>query len=391
MANLLGGIEAAPITAPKRAKKRKPSPSPDYDNARPDRSSSPVPYRERKISTNFNYDAYSSDGFPEDVGPSNPPSSDFEDYAAMMSPKKKARVEHGSTMVTPAIKRMNDLAVHSGSEDASMDFEDIDMDEFMKTDDIDVKPIPFKKEQPLPKLDLKPATKGPITAKQDTAPAWLSVYDSLAVTTEDTLGSNSSSSKSKTSVDALNDDGSLSMFWLDYLEHNGKLYLIGKVKDKSSGAWVSACLAIGGIQRNIFVLPRQLRVMQEENETGETEIVETDVVPEKQDVYDDFDRIRKKMCIKSWKARWVKRNYAFDMKDIPKEAEWMKVLYSYESKFSSSVRLVPNSTNSRRTSDSDGCLFAKYPQDIRNKYMHIRTLRAQVENHGPLLARNQGC
>ena len=181
------------------------------------------------------------------------------------------------------------------------------------------------------------------------------------------------------------------MFWLDYLEHNGKLYLIGKVKDKSSGAWILACLSIGGIQRNIFVLPCQLRVMQEENEVGETEIVEMDVVFEKQDVYDDFDRIRKKMCIRSWKARWVKRNYAFDMKDIPKEAEWMKVLYSYESKFSSSVRLVPNSTNSRRTSDSDGCLFAKYPQDIRNKYMHIRTLRAQVENHGPLLARNQGC
>ena len=65
----------------------------------------------------------------------------------MMSPKKKTRVEHSSTTVTPAIKRMNDLAVHSGSEDASMNFEDIDMDEFMKTDDIDVKPkrsIPFR-------------------------------------------------------------------------------------------------------------------------------------------------------------------------------------------------------------------------------------------------------
>ena len=60
MANLLGGIEAAPITAPKRAKKRKLSPSPDYDNARPDRSSSLVPYRERKTSTNFNYGASQS-------------------------------------------------------------------------------------------------------------------------------------------------------------------------------------------------------------------------------------------------------------------------------------------------------------------------------------------
>lgn len=333
MANLLGGIEAAPIAAPKRAKKRKPSSLSDYDNTKPDRSSSPIPYRERKPSTNFSYDAYSSDGPPEDAGPSNPPSSDFEDYAAMMSPKKKARVEQGSTMMTPAIKRMNDLAVHSGSEDASMDFEDIDIDEFLSTDDIDVKPNPLKKEHFPPKLDLKPVTKGPSIAKQDAPPAWLSVYDSLAVTTEDNLGSGSSSSKSKASVDALNDDESLSMFWLDYLEHSGKLYLIGKVKDKSSGAWVSACLAIGGIQRNVFVLPRQFRVVQEENEAGESEIVETDMVPDKQDVYDDFDRIRRKMCIKSWKARWVKRKYAFDMKDVPKEADWMKVLYSYEGRF----------------------------------------------------------
>ncbi|KAL4066177.1 hypothetical protein J3A83DRAFT_4433487 [Scleroderma citrinum] len=331
MANLLGGIEAAPIPAPKRARKRKPSPLSDYDNTKPDRSSSPIPYRERKTSTNFSYDAYSSDGPPEDIGPSNLPSSDFEDYAAIVSPKKKARVEHTSTAITPAIRRMNDLTVHSGSEDASMDFDDIDMDGFLNTDDTDVKPNPFKKDQTPPKLDLKAATKGSTATKEDTsAPAWLPIYDSLAVTTEDILGSGSSSSKSKTSVDALSDDGSLSMYWLDYLEHSGKLYLIGKVKDKSSGAWVSACLAIGGIQRNVFVLPRQLRVLEEENEAGESEIVETDVVPDKQDVYDDFDRIRRKMSIKSWKARWVKRKYAFDMKDVPKEADWMKVLYSFE-------------------------------------------------------------
>ncbi|KAG6329610.1 hypothetical protein ID866_9478, partial [Astraeus odoratus] len=332
MANLLGNIEAAPIAAPKRAKKRKQSPLSDYDDVKPNRSSSPVPYRERKSSTNFAYDAYSSDGFPEDAGPSNAPSSDYEDFGTVMSPKKKPRVGNGSTMVTPAIERMNELAVHSGSEDASMDFEDIDMDDFMNADDIDIKPnLPIKKEQPAVKLDSKPSERNLSTAKQESAaPSWLSIYDSLAVTTEDALGSGSSSSKSKTTVNALDDDGSLRMFWLDYLEHNGKLYLIGKVKDKSSGSWVSACLAIGGIERNLFVLPRPLRVMEEENEAGETEIVETDVIPEKQDVYDDFDRIRKKMGIKSWKARWVKRKYAFDMKDVPKEAEWLKVLYSYE-------------------------------------------------------------
>ncbi|KAI6139794.1 hypothetical protein BKA82DRAFT_955077 [Pisolithus tinctorius] len=304
MANLLGGIESGPSLAPKRTKKRKPSPLSDYDDVKPVVDSSPVPYRERKSSRNLNYDSY--------------------------SPKKKARVDKDSTAVIPAIKRMGELAMHSGSEDASMDFDDVDMEEFMKIDDIDEKPtLPIKKELPATKLDSKPIPKIDVAKQEAGVPSWLSVYDSLAVTTDDMLGSGSSS-KSKSSVDALNEDGTLYMFWLDHLEHNGKLYLVGKVKDKSSGTWVSACLAIGGMQRNLFVLPRQLRVMEQENEAGETEIVDTDVVPERQDVYDDFDRIRRKLGIKAWKARWVKRKYAFDMKDVPKEAEWMKVLYSYE-------------------------------------------------------------
>ncbi|KAH7885786.1 hypothetical protein F5I97DRAFT_1936758 [Phlebopus sp. FC_14] len=314
MANLLGGIDAAPVPAPKKSKKRKPSPTSDYDN----RSSSPVPYRDGKSSGTYNYDA------------------DFEDYTAVMSPKKKARIGNGSTMVTPAIERMGKLDVQSGSEDisiASMDFDDIDMDEFMDMDDVDVKPKSFVKKEAVPvKLDANPVLNGNSKAQKEdaNAPSWLSVYDSLAVAADDALGSGSTSSTSKTSIKALNDDGSLLMFWLDYLENNGKLYLVGKVKDRTSNAWVSACLAVEGIQRNLFILPRPLRVVEEETDEGEMVIVDTDVVPEKGDVYDDFDRIRRKLGIKGWKARWVKRKYAFDARDVPKETEWMKVLYSYE-------------------------------------------------------------
>ncbi|KAI5997623.1 hypothetical protein F5J12DRAFT_895752 [Pisolithus orientalis] len=77
MANLPEGIESNPSLAPKRTKKRKPLPSPDYDNVKPVIDSSPVLYRERKSSKNFNYDPYSSDGMPDDLGSSNPPSSDL--------------------------------------------------------------------------------------------------------------------------------------------------------------------------------------------------------------------------------------------------------------------------------------------------------------------------
>ncbi|KAG9309455.1 hypothetical protein JVU11DRAFT_10424 [Chiua virens] len=327
MAHLLVGIDNAPIPTPVRSKKRKPSPVSDYDDPVPDRSSSPVPYRKNTDTCN----AYSSDGAADDGFVSNPPSSDFEDYTSMMSPKKKVRVTNGSSVVAPAIERMGKLGVYSGSEDAldaSMDFSDVDMNDFMDIDDLDVKPsVPVKKEPPATKLDSKPVTNTP-KKEEFVVPSWLSVYDSLSVVSEDTLGSKPAFSKA--SINALEDDGSLRMFWLDYLEHGGKLYLIGKVKDKTSNTWASACLSVQGIQRNLFVLPRPLRVAQEETEDGQVEIVETDVVPEKEDVYSDFERIRREIGIKSWKARWVKRKYAFDCEDVPKEAEWMKVLYSYE-------------------------------------------------------------
>ncbi|KIK93692.1 hypothetical protein PAXRUDRAFT_12489 [Paxillus rubicundulus Ve08.2h10] len=332
MANLLGGIDNASIPAPKKSKKRKPSLVSDYDEVKPDRSPSPVPYRKGSST----YDAYSSDGPIDDGAPSNPPSSDFEDYSTMMSPKKKARITNAPSMVMPAIERMEKLDMQSGSEDAfdaSMDFDDMDMDGFMPVQDIDTKPkLPIKKETTGVNIDSKPAVLGSgLSKKEDiSAPSWLSVYDSLAIASEDTLGSSPAFSSSKMVINALEDDGALHMFWLDYLEHSGKLYLIGKVKDKTFNTWVSACLAIQGIQRNLFVLPRPFQVVQEETEDGETKVVETDIVPEKGDVYNDFERIRRKVGIKSWKARWVKRNYAFDVSDVPKETEWMKVLYSYE-------------------------------------------------------------
>jgi DNA polymerase alpha subunit A len=330
MANLLGGLDTAPAPAPRRPKRRKPSPLSDFEDTKGDFSSSPALQRTR---TPYIKRDASPDGTTDDAA-SNLPSSDFEDdLAAMMSPKKKLRVATGG--ITPAIERMGKLGVHSGSEggfDSSMDFEDVDMDAFMDIDDEDLG-LPAVKKQTLPGVETKPKVNGASAstkAEPLPAPTWLSVYDSLAVTSDETLGSGSSSSASKSSVDALEPDGTLRFFWLDYLEHNGKLFLTGKVKEKTSSSWVSACLAVEGLQRNLFMLPRPLRIEQEETEEGEYAMLETDVVPSKSDVYEDFERIRKKLGIKAWKGRWIRRNYAFDERDVPKEGEWMKVLYSFE-------------------------------------------------------------
>lgn len=57
----------------------------------------------------------------------------------------------------------------------------------------------------------------------------------------------------------LDEEGTLKMFWLDHMEADGVVHLVGKVLDKASGRYVSACLSINGIKRNLFVKPRATR------------------------------------------------------------------------------------------------------------------------------------
>lgn len=133
-------------------------------------------------------------------------------------------------------------------------------------------------------------------------PAWLSLADSLATESTPPMPSFDdvrssppppSSSRKKnddgpatTNVDAFvpstatssdDDDAgqTLHMYWLDFFEQEIKtdegnvkhLYLIGKVWDRAakggrntsgkSGKWVSCCLKVDGLERNLFVCPRE--------------------------------------------------------------------------------------------------------------------------------------
>ena len=186
------------------------------------------------------------------------------------------------------------------SSDFDMSLDDIDMNAFMDLDD---------------DLDFKTSVKkegDPVT---------------IEIQLEDTLGplnTISIPSMNSNNVDALEADGSMRFFWPDYLEHDGKLYFIWKLKDKTSGLWVSSLSLC--IERNLFVPPRERRVEQDDDGN----IHETDVVPKPEDVHDDFDMIRK---IKSCRAKFVKRNYAFGEKDVPRgESQWLKVVYGFHRK-----------------------------------------------------------
>lgn len=298
LANLLSNMDNQTAPAPIRLKSRKRKPSPEF------RSSSPMGYP----------DTY-SDGLGASSG---------DDM--ILSPSKKSRPNAGLMQTS---QRLEQLEFDSGPEDSAFDtssFDDIDME---ATNDLEghgsssinkSNSSPAEAKLP-PKMSVK-------IKKSEEAPAWLTVYDSLAVASSDTLGplaANGSSSFSSSNVLVLEDDGSLRFFWLDYLELDGLVYFIGKLKDRTSGAWLSCCITVEGIQRNLYVLPRPRRV---DTNTEDGSTYETDIVPSLPEVYADFDRVRKTSGISSWKAKFVKRKYAFGEIDVPRgESQWMKVVY----------------------------------------------------------------
>ncbi|KAI0676013.1 hypothetical protein C8Q78DRAFT_963901 [Trametes maxima] len=333
MASLLGDMDNIPAKPIPKTRKRKPEPEPFEDGG-----SSPSPftssYRHQVKAGGSRYGGAdpdtSSDGFFDDgVGASS--GDDF-----MLSPKKKLKTE--APGIAPAIERMGKLGVQSGPEDADSSFDDLDMDAFMEIDEDELEDL---KPKPKPKLEvdseakpLKPLnTNSDANAKKklDDTPSWLSVYDSLKVSTDDSLGSLSTATPARpsapTNVSVLEEDGSLRFYWLDYLEHDGKLYFIGKAQDKKTKTWISICVTVENLERNLFVLPRERR-MDESEETGE--MYETDQVPQLTDIYSDFDRLRRKAGIKSFKGKFVKRRYAFGEKDVPREErQWLKVVYPF--------------------------------------------------------------
>jgi len=302
MASILGGMDntTVDVPVPKPSRKRKPSP---VRLIEPD--SSPVKWNERRSSFDL-----SSDG----------PLDDFPSSDDHISPNKRPRIDDAD--LVPATERLANLGVESSSEDFDK-YDDLSMDDFMEIDDDDLHPA-IKKES---KERVIPKTTNNTPKAEEARPNWLSVYESLAVETEETMGplSSSSNAANTSSASVLEDDGSLRFFWLDYLELDGKLYFTGKVKDKTTTTWASCCVTVENIERNLYILPRNKRV-----ELVDDALVETDIIPSEEDVHDEFDTIRKQMGIKSWRGKFVKRKYVFGEEDIPKgESQWMKVVYSF--------------------------------------------------------------
>ncbi|KAG0199110.1 DNA-directed DNA polymerase alpha catalytic subunit pol1 [Mortierella sp. GBA30] len=117
------------------------------------------------------------------------------------------------------------------------------------------------------------------------------------------------------------EDGTLRMYWIDACEVRGVVYLFGKVLQRITNTYISCCIAVHNMERNLYVLPRPRRVDRNGNETT--------VAVGMADVYTEFDSIRQSHKITSWLSKPVEREYAFELPGIPRSAEYLKVVYKY--------------------------------------------------------------
>ncbi|KDN44709.1 hypothetical protein K437DRAFT_274495 [Tilletiaria anomala UBC 951] len=139
-------------------------------------------------------------------------------------------------------------------------------------------------------------------------------------------------------------------YWLDHLEQGDKVYLIGKVRSKQTGQYVSCCVAVEGMERCLFVLPkkapeeqgleqsraiRESKKLRKERErkgesTDDIEDMEEEEEPWQDEVFDEFDSIRSQHGINSFISSWVVRDYAFELSDVPRESKYLKVRYGFD-------------------------------------------------------------
>lgn len=233
-----------------------------------------------------------------------------------------------SSPVAKAVERRTQVNVKAEEE------EEDDMMEVAQADGIVTASVNMSGTRPVPKIKKteaypSPASSSPTRPPTDRvdASAWNDVTEKLNTMDSSQLLESRSFGKLDYN-DAIEEDGSLRMFWTDYTEINGSLCLFGKVLNKKSGNYVSCFLKVDNILRKLFFLPRQFRQKNGRNTSEEIGM---------KDVYEEVDELMGKMRVGEHKIKKCTRKYAFELPDIPKEGEYLKLLYSYSSKFSDKI------------------------------------------------------
>lgn len=125
-------------------------------------------------------------------------------------------------------------------------------------------------------------------------------------------------------MDVFEKDGHLHMWWYDAYERKekGYVYLFGKVLNRGNGKYVSCCVVVKNIERNLFFLPRNYELDTQGQETS----TEVDMSA----LYSEVSDLCSQKRITRFASKQVTRKYAFELQDVPAESEYLKVLYDYE-------------------------------------------------------------
>ncbi len=230
-----------------------------------------------------------------------------------------------SSPIAKAVERKAQVTVKAEEEDE-------DMMEVAQADGILAPSVNMSGTRPVPKVSKSdpypsPASSSPTRLPADNidASSWNEVTQKLNIASNNPPETRSFGKLDY--KDAIEDDGSLRMFWTDYTEVNGSLCLFGKVQDKRNGTFVSCFVKVDNILRKLFFLPRTYRQRHGRDTSEEVEM---------KDVYEEVDELMGKMNVGMHKIKPCTRKYAFELPDIPKEAEYLKLLYPYTSKCISS-------------------------------------------------------
>ena len=170
----------------------------------------------------------------------------------------------------------------------------------------------------LPTPDSSSPTRPPADAPVD-ASSWNDISSKLNVVSSP---ANETVSAGKIAPqDALEEGGSLRFFWVDYTELNGSLLLFGKVKNKKTNSYASCFVKVDNILRKLFFLPREHRFKNGRETSEEVEMGH---------VFEEVDSIMSKMRVGMHKIKPCNRKYAFEMAEVPRDAEYLKLLYPYD-------------------------------------------------------------
>lgn len=164
----------------------------------------------------------------------------------------------------------------------------------------------LKKEESVPPL---------LSSDAIDASSWMDISKTLNVVQSTTPANGTNRVNTSDCLEAV---GTIMFYWVDYIEVNGILGLFGKVKDKSSGRYVSAYCRVDGIMRNLYFLPRGQKLCDANEDVSMV------------DVHAEVAKLMRDRKIEQFKAKSSNRKYAFEIPDIPEQSDYLKVLYSYK-------------------------------------------------------------